>query len=464
MIHRPFLIALSASFAAAQTAPCHDLGGLAGVAQDAIAQLSLTGMVLRADQHGQPVYALAFGGHVPGQTMALASASKPLAIAAILSLAEQGIVSLDAPVGTYLPEWSVGPQAAITLRMCLLHTTGLPFSDVAVTATNITTRLSATFLAAVPLQFAPGTAFGYGNASLQVAAAACEVATGLSWTQIFQQRIGGPLGMTATDWFAYGPTMNPRVADGAVSNADDFTRFLEMLRRRGLHQGQRVLAEASVDAMFTDQMSHLPVVYSPHPWGAPLGMGAWLERRDAHGRTTLASMPGLFGFFGWIDVARDTTGVWVCDNFYGFVYPYVRRCWDVQDVALAPLGVTCSGVASPPCAAPPRLHAATWARAGQADFGFAVADAPALAFGALFLRFGASGPGVPFLDLTSYMLGHPYSSATMTTDALGRGALPLPLPALPGVSLTAQGLWLDAGGCGISGLRCSRAVSFDIVP
>lgn len=456
-------LALSATPTLAQAPTCHDLSGLDLVAQDAMTQLHLSGLVLRVDQHGQNVYAQTFGAHSPGQMMALASATKTLSVAVLLSLCDQGLLRLDDPVGNYLPEYATGALAAITLRMCFAHTSGLPALAAPLDNQAITMRQAAQQIAQLPLNFAPGTQFGYGEVSMQVGGAVCEVVTGLPWSQLFQQRIGAPLGMTLTNYNAYGVSLNPRVADGGASNADEYNRFLEMLRQGGTFNNQQVLSAAAVATMLTDQMSWLTLRSTPHPRGVPCGLGCWLEQQDAQGRTTLASMPGLYGFFGWLDTARDSTGVWLATCFYSFAFPFVDRCQAVAATALAPLGVRCAGSATPACAPTARLWATTWARAGQGDFGFAVEDAPPQSVGGLVLAFGPATPGLAIGDVVSFVPVAPLAVLPLLPDALGNAAIAAPLPALQGATVTLQGFWFDPGGCGALSLRASQAVQLDVM-
>jgi CubicO group peptidase (beta-lactamase class C family) len=443
-------------------APCNSLAPFVAIAQEAIAQLQLPGLVLRLDQHGQNVLLQTFGTHQVGTVMPLASASKPLAAAVLMSLVDQGLLALDDPVGLYLPEYAQGQLAAITLRMCFAHTSGLPTFDPVTSNPAITLRQSAAQIALLPLHFVPGTAFDYGNVSMQVAGAVCEVVTGVPWETLFQQRIAGPLGMTSTTFTFASTTLNPGVADGAWSNAEDYTHFLEMLRGGGQRNGVRVLSEAATAEMLTDQIGTRPVLWTPHPFGVPCGLGMWLERQDALGRTLLACAPGAFGFFGWLDREHEATGVWLATTFYVWNYPYLLRSWDATDVALAPRGVVCSGSASPPCASSPQWYATAWARDGMPDFGVAVRGGPVSALGAASFGIGPPLSGSPLFDLVNYVPG-PASLVVLPTDAHGDGALSFALPpGLTGLTFTLQGLWLDPQPCGVSGLVATRALRIDI--
>jgi CubicO group peptidase (beta-lactamase class C family) len=458
------LVALAWSITAVAQAPCHDPAQIDATAQQAIGALQLSGLVLRIEPGGQPPIERAYGALPQNFAMLLASGSKPLAIAVVLSLCDQGALALDLPVSTWLPEYAQGPLAAITLRMCLAHTAGLAPFDPVTSDPTITLRQAATRIAALPLLFAPGTQFAYGNVSLQVAAAACEVVSGLPWNDLFLQRLGNPLGMTTTTWQPSSATANPSVADGVFGDARDYCRFLAMLRNGGVHQGQRILSAQAVQTMLTDHIQGRVRLSDPHPHGATLGLGFWWERTDAAGRPTLVCAPGAFGSFGWWDLEHNTVGMWLCVHFYAAAYAQIGALWDTLAEVLPPLGVHCLGSASPGCAVPPRLVATRWVRDGAADFGLRVAGAPPLAFGGVALAFGAAGPGAPLFDLTSYV-PNPVVFAPMGTDAHGGGALPLPLPpGLVGLQWVAQGFWWQAGGCGASGWVASRALQCDVLP
>jgi CubicO group peptidase (beta-lactamase class C family) len=55
----------------------------------------------------------------------LRSGSKPLAVAVLLAMQDRGLLSIDEPIATYLPEYSVGDLATLTLRHCITHTAGV---------------------------------------------------------------------------------------------------------------------------------------------------------------------------------------------------------------------------------------------------------------------------------------------------------------------------------------------------
>ncbi|MBZ0151664.1 MAG: beta-lactamase family protein [Planctomycetes bacterium] len=385
MLRRSLFALLFPAAAAAQSLGCHDLAAIAPIANELYAAAPQYGSSsLRFVQQGVVLYEQAFGTATLPDVMPIASATKTLSAAVLMSLVDSGVLSLDDRVGAWLPEWNTGLRALITLRMCFTHTSGLPGNDPATMDDSITLRQAAQQLAALPLHFVPGTKFEYGGVGMHIAGAVCEVASGQSWAQLFAQRVALPLQMPDTDYEGFGPTPNPLVAGGARSTLRDYSHFVEMLRRRGEWNGVQVLSAASVDTMLTAQTVGLPIVGTPHPYQAPYGIGIWIDRRDSQGRTLRASGVGAFGFAGWIDTMHDASGVFAIDYLNQLSYPYLERIWHEIDAAVWPAGASCVGVPTPACTTGTWLNADRGARAGQADFVLRCDRAPA----------GASSHGV----------------------------------------------------------------------
>ncbi|MBK8100756.1 MAG: beta-lactamase family protein [Planctomycetes bacterium] len=448
-----------------QSIGCHDLAGIPPIAQELLAQFPFTGSsCVRVDLLGATVFQQAFGSFTLQQVVPIASATKTLSAAVLLALVDSGLLALDDRVGQYLPEWNVGSKAQITLRMCFTHTAGMAGSSPWISDDSITLRQAAALLANDPLQSAPGSQFLYGGVSMHVAGAVCEVRTGLSWAQLFQQRIATPLQMTATDFEAFGPTQNPRIAGGARSNLRDYAVFVDMLRAGGAWNGQQVLSAASVDAMLADQTSSIPIASTPHPDQAPYGIGIWLDRRDRQGRTVLASGVGAFGFAGWVDLAHGASGVFLVRNQNANTFPRVQRIWREIDDAVLPLGVACVGAGSPGCAAGAWCNGSGPARAGNLDFALLAARAPANAFGVVAL--GAPLPaGLPLLGVVAHVGPTFDLIAGLTADTNGRAAVAAPLAsAFAGLTFGLQVAWLSPLPCAPLGLQATHGLAVAVQP
>jgi CubicO group peptidase (beta-lactamase class C family) len=130
------------------------------------------------------------------------SVTKALTVATFMALSEEGLIALDDKAGTYVPAFKQGPLAAITFRMLMSHTSGLPViidEGAALLDPSLTLMESATFIAETyPLISAPGTAFAYTEIGFQVVGAALEAVTGASYQYLVRRHITEPLGMDDT--------------------------------------------------------------------------------------------------------------------------------------------------------------------------------------------------------------------------------------------------------------------------
>ncbi len=165
-------------------------------------------------------------------------------------------------------------------------------------------------LAASPRQFPAGTAFSYGNAPFLVVGRLVEVLGGADFATVVQQRLTGPLGMTATTWPGAPGAANP--AFGATTTVDDYGRFLAMLLHGGTAAGTRVLSSAAVDEMLRNQVSAFDTTgdYSVGITGIPrYGLGCWPDVVAADGATEVVSGNGGKGLYPWIDLTSRTWGI-----------------------------------------------------------------------------------------------------------------------------------------------------------
>lgn len=271
---------------------------------------------------GRVVYRRAFGDMTLDEVVAADSSTKTVSGAVLMALADQsaGAFSLDTRLSQYMPEFS-GLKSTITVRQAFSHTSGLTGQSTAMASRTLTLQQAAAAIAAAPLDALPGTEFAYSGVSMHAAGAVAELASGLSWNALYQQRIAGPLGMSQTRFVLTTPT-NPRVAGGCESNASEFGRLMEMLRRGGLHAGAsgdvRVISQAGVDAMFSRQTPvGVPIANTPLPGVSDYGVGVWLDRRHPDGTLEGAVAAGARGFFAWVDFDDEIVGVFSTDRTRG---------------------------------------------------------------------------------------------------------------------------------------------------
>lgn len=156
------------------------------------------------------------GNRVSANTIfRLASMTKPIVSAAAMVLIERGLLNLDAPITTWLPDFTPtlpdGTPAVITVRHLLTHTSGLtygfldsqnePYKSAGVSdglddsVPSLDENLAR--LARVPLLFAPGTSWCY-SLSTDVLGAVLEKICGKPLSDIVAETVTGPLGMYDT--------------------------------------------------------------------------------------------------------------------------------------------------------------------------------------------------------------------------------------------------------------------------
>ena len=155
---------------------------------------------------GKLVYTHAYGlAHIspdkpatPEMRYAIGSNSKQFTAAAILLLQEQGKLTLDDPVGKYIPGLTRGDE--VTIRQILSHTAG--YQDyapedypIAPMEKPITPLQIIDTWAKKPLDFEPGTQWQYSNTNYVIAGLIVEKLSGQTLFGFLQQHIFAPLGM-----------------------------------------------------------------------------------------------------------------------------------------------------------------------------------------------------------------------------------------------------------------------------
>ncbi len=131
----------------------------------------------------------------------IGSTSKQFTAAAIMLLAQDGKVDVDAPISRYLPDYpAVG--ASLTLAQLLSHTSGLPeylksFEPGDFATPRTPAELLATF-DTKPLDFPPGSAWSYSNSGYLVLGAIIERVSGLTYGEFMRTRVFAPAGLTRT--------------------------------------------------------------------------------------------------------------------------------------------------------------------------------------------------------------------------------------------------------------------------
>jgi CubicO group peptidase (beta-lactamase class C family) len=277
------------------------------------------------------------------------SMTKPVISVAVMMLVERGQLLLSDPVSRWLPEYANQQVAtasglepvrqAATVQDLLRHTAGLTYEflgdssvqrqygEVKIASRERTNAEFSQTLAAVPLQFQPGTVWAYSRAT-DVLGRLVEVVSGQGLGAFLQAEIFGPLGMVDTG-FAVPPDQQHRIAEpfahdpdggvtmkvleprqvpameggggGLMSTAMDYTRFLQCLRNRGELDGVRLLGPHTVDYMTADHLGGIPADGTLLPPGHGFGLGFAVRTH-----LSLSPVPGSVGLYYWGGIAGTT--------------------------------------------------------------------------------------------------------------------------------------------------------------
>jgi len=248
----------------------------------------------------------------------IASCSKWLSAALVMTFVDEGKIKLTDTVGRYLPVLSKHGKGKITISQCLAHLTGIKTPEIKQSLKEMRKTNSMDeaieHIAALPVEGEPGKVFHYSNAGLQIAGAVIEKISGKSFETLFAERIAAPLNMKNTD-FGKGPVALP--AGGANSTPDDYINFLIMILNKGVYNGHRILSESSVAAMEINQVTKdVKVANSPAEAGNfGYGYGEWvMENSTANNISKAVCSPGLFGSFPWIDNEKKYTAFLMAFN------------------------------------------------------------------------------------------------------------------------------------------------------
>jgi CubicO group peptidase (beta-lactamase class C family) len=279
---------------------------------------ALTGGVLYVARGDQVLHRLRVGDTRPTTVMPIASASKWMTSATLMTFVDQGKLSLDDPVSRHLPGFD-GGKADITVRELLSHTTGLPSAGCEGDPSTTLRRCVASIAAGPGPVSRPGTQFHYSGVGFVIAGRLVERLSRTSFEQAFEDRIAGPLHMTHTrfDGTRRPHNRNPAPAASATSTVDDYAKFLRMLASGGTVDGKTILTTGSVAEIERDQVSGLDtrddaaVQITDIP---TYGLGVWRDEVAPDDTIEVVSGSGALGFYPWIDRVHGTYGIVAVDD------------------------------------------------------------------------------------------------------------------------------------------------------
>jgi CubicO group peptidase (beta-lactamase class C family) len=214
----------------------------------------------------------------------LASITKPMTAAAVMTLVDAGQLSLDDKVVKFFPGFTGEGRETITVRNLLTHTGGLPdmlADDEALRERHASLADYREGALKAPLKFAPGSKYSYSSMGILLSAEIAQKITATPIADLVQERVFKPLGMSRTGYGLRGRDNATMVASqaapamtdagkkswpswnwnskywrdlgapwgGALGTAADITRFYrEFMEQRG-----RILKPATEALMIANQ-------------------------------------------------------------------------------------------------------------------------------------------------------------------------------------------------------------------
>ncbi|MEV4754383.1 serine hydrolase [Micromonospora sp. NPDC049559] len=259
----------------------------------------------------------------PDTIFDLASVSKLFTTIVVLQQVERGRVDLDAPVARYVPEFAAGGKAAVTVRMLLTHTSGLPaFTPLWSAYPTPAQRLAAALATPLAPGASPGGGYVYSDLGLIALGVLVERVTGRPLADLVRDGVTAPLGMRDTGYNP-GPGLRPRIAAteyqpyagrgmvwgevhdenawslggvaghaGVFSTAADLAVLCQSLLNGGEYRGRRVLRPETVRTMLVNYNAPLEAAYPE----SDRGLGFELNK---HWYMMGLSSPVTFGHTGF---------------------------------------------------------------------------------------------------------------------------------------------------------------------
>ena len=301
---------------------------------------------------GTVLYRFAAGMHdgapvTTDRPLYVASVSKQMTAAAVLSLVAERRLGLDDPVEQVLDPW---PYPEVTVRMLLDQTSGLHFLTTLVAHADTSRPVPSEIAQALIAEHRPGTAhepgtaFAYDNANYITLAWVLEAVTGQMYGEVLRERVFEPAGMTrafvgpsgAADWIAWAGGDG----DAVHASVDDLLAFDDAF------WSGRIVPDSLVRSAVVELPDGTDSQYvfgrfvreAPRPlvghWGEGDAVKTGLWRERLHGTlpgTTYAIEATSHGVYR-TPILGAVMDLW---NGAPFAFPLPRRLADVPEAVLA---------------------------------------------------------------------------------------------------------------------------------
>ena len=264
-------------------------------------------LAVMATKDSQLVYQKNLGDFNVNTQVQVGAMSSWFTAALVMQFVDQGKIKLDDKVSKYLPIFKQYAKGYITIRNCLMNTTGIEAEKGGIEKFFQKTKFASleemvnSYASKHEIHNNPGLEYYYSNMGINIAARVVEIVGKKPFERLVMERILRPLGMKKTN-FASEVAVDP--AFGATSSASDYIRFLTMLINKGTLNGKQVLSEKAVDELLKVREPGVSKLYTPaFVSGMEPTFGSWAETNgDAQPKIFIS--PGFFGSYAYLDLNK----------------------------------------------------------------------------------------------------------------------------------------------------------------
>ncbi len=306
----------------------------------------------------------------------IACSARPFTAAAVLMLADRGLISIHDPISKYISEFREMKvlkkgtsneleiaKREITIYDLLAGQSGIDYiaayyDTMGVFSESKNLKETVLKIASMPLVSQPGEGYQYGFTL--VLDYLIEVVTKTSLNDFLKQNLFYPLEMYDTEYYVpkekikrfvstydYDQGKLTLIEDAAnngntregtpihfismVSTPGDYLRFARMLMNRGMHNGKAILSERSVDLMISNQLPDTLKSSSSNISNRGWGMFGWVANKYTYDfpEGTYGKDGGDWTSLFWMDPGNEIIGIIflqtlrnyeVISGFYRMVY------------------------------------------------------------------------------------------------------------------------------------------------
>lgn len=218
-----------------------------------------------------------------------------------IALDEEKIHSLDDPVSRYIPSYTQGMQADVTLRHLLTMSGGMAWDEAYASLFSVTTHGYYgndlyDLVTGLDVVDQPGVQYTYRSGETQLLAFVIEAATGQTLSDYAEEKLWKPMQAERDAYWLLDKKDGDEKAFCCFhTTARDVARFAHLLLHRGNWHGRQLISEAYMDELMR------PASYLKDQWGKDTlsyyGFQTWIM--DYHGMRC----PYLRGMLGQYVIA-----------------------------------------------------------------------------------------------------------------------------------------------------------------